>query len=311
LKPYRYTKSFRLTVDVKGIDKAGADQDLTVEALQNLPEPILFVGNEPVALPYDYSDVDPSRAATPDSGTGSGQPASSKKYLRLEAWIPASTLARSSSVSFRIPFGGIDLQSSQPLNFSEPTVTRMGGDDKFSIFRIAHPLGFSSSVSVDLDKTYAGPPELVSTSKLDFRFTVPNEVASKYQNLIVRVGDAEPYLLPLPPPDKPVLRTTIDSNGKPPRLKQGTAGPITWTGTALESIKSVQLNTNISSAKPADPANPTLPEAVPAAFSVYDDGKRIEVYFQESSTNIIGRAEVELLTNANETFRLPIFISKE
>jgi hypothetical protein len=66
LKPYRYTKSFRITVDVKAIDKAGEDQDLTIATLQNLPEPILFVGNEPVALPYDYSDIDPSRALTPD-----------------------------------------------------------------------------------------------------------------------------------------------------------------------------------------------------------------------------------------------------
>jgi hypothetical protein len=186
----------------------------------------------------------------------------------------------------------------------------MGGDDKSAVFRIAHPLGFSSSVSVDLDKTYAGPPELVSTSKLDFRFTVPNEVASKYQNLIVRVGDAEPYLLPLPPPDKPILRTTIDSNGKPPQLQQGTLGPITWTGTALESIKSARLNANISAVKPDDPAKIGPPAAVPSTFSIYDDGKRIEVYFQEGSTDVVGKAEVELTTNANETFRLPIFISK-
>lgn len=117
----------------------------------------------------------------------------------------------------------------------------MGSDETNSVFRIAHPLGFSGAVTLDLDRIYDGSPALKKPSKLDYRFTVPTKLASKSEP---RVKDAEPCLLPLPPADKPVQRTAIDSKGKPPPLKMGSLGPVTWTGTALESIKSARLYAN-------------------------------------------------------------------
>jgi len=118
IKPFRYTKSFRITIDISGKDKNNDDVDLSLLELQKLPEAILFVGNEPVPMPYDYSNVDPLRP----TGTGSpgDTPTTNKKFVRVAAWIPAKTLARSPSLAFRVPFCGIDYQASLPLVFSEP-----------------------------------------------------------------------------------------------------------------------------------------------------------------------------------------------
>jgi hypothetical protein len=320
IRPSRYTKAFRISIDVKGTDANGFGQDFTVASLQDLPEPILFIGTEPVPMPYDYLDRDPSLEGTgtgTGSGTGTGDPQagnappSTAKYLRVEAWIPAKTLARSPSVAFRVPFCGSDYQASQPLSFSEPTVTRMGGDDLNSVFRIAHPLGFGSSVIVELDRAYEeGSPELTKTSAVDFRFEVPTNIVLRYQNMLVRIGTAEPYLLPIPKEDKPKPKATIDASIKPPQIIKGGLGSVEWSGAALETIIAATLYTSA----PPGTVSPTpgTPQQIsfPAQFATYDAGKRIEVHFSEGSTEILGRAEVEFQTAAGDTLRVPLFITK-
>ncbi len=316
IRPSRYTKAFRISIDVKGLDDKGEERDFSLSALPNLPDPILFVGTEAVPMPYDYWDVDPSAPVTSTSGTGtSATPGTSAqssiiKYIRVEAWIPAKTLARSLSVAFRVPFCGADYQASQPLSFSEPTVTRMGGDAQTSVFRIAHPVGFGSSVRVELDRTYEeGSPELTKTSDVDFRFQVPTNIVSQYQNLVVRIGTAEPYLLPVPGEDKPKPKPTIDASAKPPQIAKGSLGPVEWSGTALERIIGATLYASAQQGTSAQqPATP--PVGAPAQFATYDGGERIEVYFSEGSTEIIGRAEVEFQTTEGDTLRMPLFIAK-
>jgi hypothetical protein len=313
IRPSRYTKAFRISIDVRGTDANGVDQNFTVASLQDLPEPILFVGTDPVPMPYDYSEIDPTLQVSTGSGTGTGgnEPTSMAKYLRVEAWIPAKTLARSPSVAFRVPFCGSDYQASQPLSFSEPTVTRMGIKDKKSVFRIAHPLGFGSSVVVELDQVYEeGSPELQKTSAVDYRFEVATDVVSQYQNLVVRIGTAEPYLLPVPGEDKPKPRPVIDASAKPPQITRGELGPVEWLGTALETITSATLFTNAPQGAVAPPPGTPQQVSTPAQFVTYDAGKRIAVYFSEGSTDVIGRADVEFQTAAGDTLRRPLFIAK-
>lgn len=342
IRPSRYTKAFRVSIDVKGLDDQGRERDFTLSHLPNLPDPVLFVGTEAVPMPYDYWDVDPSELVASTSGTGSGSwttagpgtgapvastsgtgtgsgtssppgtsaKPSTAKYIRVEAWIPAKTLARSLSVAFRVPFCGADYQASQPLSFSEPTVTRMGGDAQTSVFRIAHPVGFGSSVRVELDRTYEeGSPELTKSSDVDFRFQVPTSVVSQYQNLVVRIGTAEPYLLLIPGEDKPKPKPMIDAGAKPPQIAKGSLGPVEWSGTALERIISATLYATAQQGAGAQqPATP--PVGAPAQFAAYNGGERIEVYFREGSTEIIGRAEVEFQTTEGDTLRVPLFIAK-
>ena len=320
VRPSRYTKAFRVTVDIGGIDENGLRCDLTTSALQKLPEPILFVGTEPVAMPYDYEDIDPNLQSSGSgtggaSGTGGSQQVNvapgTAKYVRVGAWIPAKTLGRSASVTFRVPFCGSDYQASLPLSFAEPTVTRMGSNATNSVFRIAHPLGFGSSVSVDVDRTYAeGTNELKKTSDVDFRFELPTEIISQYQNLVVRIGTAEPYLLPIPMKDRPKVRARIDDISKPPEIVKSGLGPLEWSGSALDMIIGVTLYTN-SPPGTAAPAGGTLQQmSFPAQFATYDNGKRIVVVFSAGSTDNIGRADVEFQTLDGDMFRLPVFITK-
>jgi hypothetical protein len=326
IRPSRYTNAVRISIDVKGTGANGRDQDFTVSDLQSLPEAILFVGTELVSMPYDYIDVGPDNPAIATGGTGTGTGSgagqgttsnasaqlSSANYIRVEAWIPTRTLARSPSVAFRVPFCGADYHASQPLGFSESTITRMGGDTQNSVFRIAHPLGFGGPVSVELDRTYSeGDPALVKTSSVDFRFQIPTNIISQYQNLVVRIGTAEPYLLPIPVEDKQKPKTLIEASTKPPQITKGSLGPVEWTGTALEAISVATLYTGIPPETVTRQPNTVAQASTPAQFAVYDGGKRIEVYFEDGSTEILGKAEVEFQTAAGDTYRVPLFISKE
>jgi len=305
IKQSRRGKDLRISIDVKGINDDGDDIDLQVSDLEDLPEPILFVGNEPIPMPYDYWPLGPHEPEpTPPTETTGGtmakggefsfDKASTKKSIRVEAWIPSRiVLPRNSSVMFRVPFCGLDYQASWPLQFFEPTVTRLGGDAINSVFRISHSLYHKRSVSVELDRIYEGAPELVkvSTDEGDYRFTVLNDVLSQYRNLVLRIEGAEPYVVPIPE-DKPKPKPVLDLNAKPPEISKGTIGPAEWSGTDLSLITAATLITT-----PVTPlvagATAAGPTRTPATFTVYDTGKKIAVYFNASSTDVIGKADVE------------------
>ena len=63
IEPNSFAKEIYIEVDIKGLDKNGDPVDLKVEDIQKLPEPILFLGTEPIRMPYDYFDVDPNEDA--------------------------------------------------------------------------------------------------------------------------------------------------------------------------------------------------------------------------------------------------------
>src|ERR1019366_7802068 len=182
ISPARGTKNVLLSIDIKACpDEKGKPKDLTVKDLENLPDPILAIGNELIAMPYDYPDrqdplppkpptaqpeqapaaakpplpgtanvtstqqeqrpAAPSPAAKPQrldaaaskfvqpEQTPATLPPTEKgpKYVRVSAWVSPEMLAQNNSVSFRVPFCGLDYQSTQQLNFSEPKLVRMGG----------------------------------------------------------------------------------------------------------------------------------------------------------------------------------------
>ncbi len=313
IKPFRYTKSFRITIDIKGKDNNNDDVDLCLKQLQELPDAILFVGNEPVPMPYDYTDVDPITTLGIDTPT-------EKKFVRVAAWIPAKTLARSPSLAFRVPFCGIDYQASLPLVFSEPTVTRMGAHGDYSVFRIVQSPSLASPLKVELDRVYeeeteaqnapgvpAPPPraKLVRTSKLDCQFMIPTEVVSKYQNLVVRTtGDAEPYQLSIPADDNPKPRF---DNIKPPEIVKNSLGPIEWSGTGLDAISSATLYRSTTS---NGAVSPSTAAGTPADCVTYNNGEKIVVSFRKGSTEAGGKAEVEFQTLAGDSIRVPFFIKE-
>jgi len=349
LKPYRYTKTFRLSIEVMGYDKDGSPTDFTFNDLQKLPEPILFIGGDPVPMPYDYYDSEETSAAESGTGTatgtgtgsgtgadsgtgtgtgtgtGSGAAQGTSKFVRVATWIPAKTLAKSSSVAFRVPFCGVDYQTAQPLSFSEPTITRMGMSDDYTIFRISHPLGLSGEVTVELDSNLSvstpapgqqpaavpplppavvplPPAVLTSSGKSDLQLKVLTKLASRYQNLVVRIRDAEPYLLAIPPEEKPKPKTTVNADTAPPQLKKGTAGPLQWSGTALDAITRVLLYpAGTQSGAPS-------PAPVDAQFAVFQGGEQIQVFFKEENINALGRAAVEFQVTPTETIRASFFI---
>jgi hypothetical protein len=310
IKPNRYTDAFRVTIEVAGMDGAVV-KDFTTTSLTNLPKPILFVGAEPILTPYDFTDVlpvkEPKRADTCGVKKDSPSPLqTTAKSLRVEAWIPVKLLGRNSSITFRIPFCGTEYQASQPLSLAEPTVVKVGGDSQKTVLWIAHPLRFAGPVSVELDRVYREEAEgLKKRSDFDYMFEVSTDTASKYQNLVLRDGTAEPYLLPIPLEEQP--KTSVEAAGKPPQITKGDLGPVEWSGTALDAITAVNLYTSASNGN-HQPVAPSTPAGTPAQFTVYEGGKRIEVYFTTGSTNYLGRAEVEFQTALGNNIRVPLII---
>lgn len=316
IKPSRRGKDLRISIDIKGLDANGADHDLDFADLENLPDPILFVGNEPLPMPYDFWPLLPRDEATSETAT-SGHPfsfsaSSTRKSLRVEAWIPSRLqVSRNSSVMFRVPFCGLDYQASQPLRFFEPTVTRIGANDTHTVFRISHSYGSSKNLTVELDRTYTvGMPELekVPEGDGDHRFTISNTLVAQYPNAIIRIEGTEPYLAALPLPDKPKPKPTLDLNAKPTQITQGSVGPAEWSGKDLNAITSATLLTWSSATNGAAVPPPTR---TPASYSVYQDGTKIAVYFPDSATKVVGKAEVEfqLSSNPSDTVRVALFIA--
>jgi hypothetical protein len=233
--------------------------------------------------------------------------------LRVEAWISASSLAKSREVSFRVPFCGLDFYINQPIAYSEPSVTRMGSDPINTVFRIYFPQVFAtqSDVTVDLDKTYSTAPELVAmgfttSGASEYRFTVSNESVARYQNLVVRTGKGEPYVIPIPQEEKPPAKAAIDTSATPAKVMKGKRGPVEWQGNALDTIRTVTFTP--SSAAGAGPETTITPSPVPQEFAAYSGGTHLIVYLSDAVTTEEGKVALDCTTASGVTLKLPLFV---
>jgi len=299
IRPMRNAKVLRLTVDIVGQDQNGVHQPFSVDKLANLPDPILCVGNETVPGPYDFSNPNPPPSGAPTT------------VLRVEAWISASSLAKSREVSFRVPFCGLDFYINQPIAYSEPSVTRMGSDPSNTVFRIYFPQVFAtqSDVTVDLDKTYSAAPELVAmgfttSGASEYRLTVSNDLIARYQNLVVRTGKGEPYVIPIPQEEKPPLKMTLDSNAAPSKITKGKHGPIEWQGNALDMIRIITFTPPAIMGAAAG----TTATSVPQEFMTYSGGTRLVVYVSDAVTANEGKVTLDCATASGTTLKLPLFV---
>jgi hypothetical protein len=330
----RQLKAFYVSLDVKGLDADANYKDITVKDFGTLPEPILYIGAEPVPMPYDYYDdeaviaptdtaqIAPGTAPAPGGGaakssssTGAAQPVSAK-FVRVEAWISAKLLTKNQSVSFRVPFCGFEYQASMPLSFSEPMVDRMGASGDDSVFRIAYPLGFERPMSVELNAVYTeGTPQLqritnigsVSGQNTELILKVPTAIVSKYQYMLLRqatsdpnLGSSDTYLLKVPQEEKLQTRVTIDTTGKPPQVTKGSRGPLEWTGSALDQV------TDVVFTLPVPPGQTAA--AVSQPFAVYGGGTKLEVHLAPKTTETEGKLSLECITITGDRIALPFFV---
>jgi hypothetical protein len=318
IKQSRRGKDLRISIDVKGLDAGGNDIDLLTESLGNLPDPILFIGNEAIPMPYDYWPVEPhppdptalTAATRGETVTKGGEfsfaKPSTQKSMRVEAWIPSRiSVSKNTSVTFRVPFCGLEYQASCPLQFFEPTVTRLGGGGENAVFRISHSLWHARAMTVELDRMYTIGFRLEKVSKEDgdYRFTIPTKILDNYQNLVLRIEGAEPYVIPIPP-NKPKPQPVLNLNAKPPEIVKETIGPAEWSGTDLSLITAAFLIVTPTTVPDPKPIRTT------AHPTSYDDGKKIIVYFSKESTKEIGMVEVEFQMDPNATVvkRVPLVI---
>jgi len=319
----RKSDIYDVRVDVVGLDGEGEDRDYTVDYINEFPEPILFVGNEPVAMPYDYFEEDPSKTKegatatapataggnqqaniTAPSATTSGpaqKPLFTKKYVTVRAFVPGKLLAKNPSVSFRVPFCGLNYQVSKPITFADPTIVRLGADAQNTMFRISlsasagdgtasGPTAGTNTVSVSLDRNYAAPPDLEMTADGEYSLRVANDTVAKYQKLVVKIGTAESYILPIPPREKSTTKTSIDAGSPPPEISVSTAGIVEWSGVSLDGITQVKLGT------------------AALDFVAYANGSKLRVLLKSAQTGAAGKLTLECQTDSGEILSVPVFV---
>lgn len=290
VKPVGYAESSHVNIAIRG---EGAE--LTIDALRRLPEPLMFIGPEAVPLPYDYSPGVISRS----NGTA-------VHVVHVRAWVPSKILARNASISFRVPFCGFEFDSSFPISFTEPTLTRVGEVDGKTIFWIRFNYTPLNKIRVALDRSYDdasgdGPKEITLH---DYRFEVATEVVERFEHMVVGAGDSEYYLLAIPRAATKEGAPFIDGSAKPPEVTQGSQGPIEWTGTGLDAIHTA----TVLSSAPADAPDATT--GTTAEFVVSGSGSRIQVYFADGGTAATGKAEMQFQTRDGQTLQAPFFIVK-
>lgn len=296
VKASAFSDSLRISVDVRG-----ETSDLTIAELRKLPEPLLFVGVEVVPGPYDYSKV-----------SLQGVDGKCITVVRVEAWVPAKLISKSPSVSFRIPFCGEEYDSSLPFSLAEPSIIRMGDNDRETLFRIRFPFMPAGAVSVDLDKTYiVDGKNLAEITSAEYAFAVETKIAERFENIVVRVSDRtsgrslDPYVLPIPRAGKQEV-VSIDLGAKPPEVAKGSRGPVQWSGIGLNAVVSATLMRSGASNGTVTPKKSSAGTA--AEIIAFAGGSRIEVYFPKDSTKTAGAAEVQFQTAAGQMLRAPLFI---
>jgi hypothetical protein len=298
----RGKKYLQVRIIIAGL-KDGNYSDLKVDHLAKGPEPLMFLGKQPVPLPYDYYDVEPTDFVSPPASATappSGNPAAQPKSVRVEAWVPVGLFAASDPfVTFKVPFCGSGWCTTVPFNVGEPVVQRLGGDQTVSVFRISQEMPFPSDVYVDLDQPYPavqmsagilGAVELVKIDDTDLRLTIPTALAARYKNVVLRYGKTDSVLLALPPEDKPVVRPSLDNSAKPAQLTKGAKGLVTWSGTALDSISKVTM------------------DATELAFDAFENGNKLAVYFAGENTATPGKKTIVMESRIADPLKTALFI---
>lgn len=343
LERLKNSDTYRLSIDVVGQDDDVNDKPYTVEYINKFPEPILFIGTEPVPMPYDYYEIDPKKttgsttssalpapasnppgsapasaapapaAATPAAATqaqaavtttqatptsgATPLPPSTEKYVTVQVFVSGKLLAKNPSVAFRVPFCGMEYQVSKPITFADPTIVRLGEDPQGTRFRISLAAvpgdGTSASspspISVDLDRNYVYP-DLQMLAQGQYLLRVPTDKVARYENLVVRVGTSESYVLRIPPMEKPIAKPSVDSGSPPPEIAVNGSGSVEWSGTSLDSIAQVKLGTTALD------------------FAVYGNGTKLRVYLKPAQTSVAAKLTLEGWTNSGERLSLPLFV---
>lgn len=283
IRPDRGGKYMRLRVYVTALGDDGETTDLGVDDFTLYPDAILLLGKEPLPLPYDYSDMDPSKpsSAHPD-------PLPNSKYVIIEAWVPVSAYSGGDPlVTFRVPFCGTNWSSSIPVGIYEPELVRLGEVGLDTVLLIAQAVPFTSAIRIEMDRPYANPPELV-LDEGDVRLMLKTDQVAKFSSLVFHHGK-DSFVLPIPPRQL-APRPAIDTSGKPPQIAKGTAGLVEWTGSALDGVTGV------------------LMAGAPVDVSVYDNGTRLAVFVPATATAQVGKLELECVTLTSERLKAALFV---
>jgi hypothetical protein len=301
IRPSRGKKFYRVRVYVQGHNDSGDDQDLKLDDLQQVPDPIIFLGNQPVSMPYDYFDLQALLPMRP------------KSSIYVDAWVPASIYAANDPiVTFQIPFCGQNLRASTPITLAEPSILRIGGDDQITVLRISQPSKFDGALQIDLDQTYnvgapgANPPPAVLVSESEIRLALPTPVVNKYRTLVLRVTSTstqttqtpstpswETYVLSIPPEEKPQPKPVIDRTATPAQIKKSKDSTVVWSGAALDSITKVCVAGNPS----------------PLSFDTFNKGSQLIVFVPQNFASTAGKLDFEFEIRPGEKLTASAFVS--
>ncbi len=177
--PSEYTRLFVL------IRSVGGKKPVLCDVLRELPDPVLYVNDQPLPRPYDYEDW--SSKWMPYERGPDPQPLDA---VRVMAWSPADLLQAGAVLLFKVPFCGTDwaarivLQSTESLQRAQapPKLERFGTEGDQTIFLIeGHDFDANQKWVAWLDSEY--PLQVLNSRAL--LLSVSSAVLSNFSKLVL------------------------------------------------------------------------------------------------------------------------------
>ncbi len=217
-------------------------QRLSKKELEKLPDPILYLNNQPLVVAYDFNDCD-SAFAKQERDAQRWTPESSDA-VNVQAWAPRALLQGAGSIiTFKVPFCGADWVASSVVRLpDECSITPLRRDAAVTTLLISVPPAEEDDWVVVLDKHYAlGSSGFTRIDGQHLELEVANDVLKAFTRLILKNGTATTYLLdvsdqPAPPAAK------LDATHGPPTIAAGKNGVCVWTGAHLDQIASSSID---------------------------------------------------------------------
>jgi hypothetical protein len=191
-----------------------------LETLRQMPDPIIFVNNEPLARPYKFEAVsfEPlAKHGSPDAVVPVDEDHPPISVL-VTAWAENNSLAKGAVLLFKIPFCGREWAASMVLSSSEfllrpaMEVTWLGfkGKDAELVVTGKSDIG-DNKLSAQFDKSY----DLTRIDRKSFSLTVPRAVLTSHPRFILKMEDESELVLDVPPAPGPARKPPAEAPPMP------------------------------------------------------------------------------------------------
>lgn len=230
---------FRLALVIRAAEDG---ERISKHDLEKLPDPILYLNNQPLFGSYDYDDCDSAFAkGERRAGRWTNEP---KDAVTVQAWAPKAVFQGAGSViTFKVPFCGAEWVASSVVRLPDgPSISTLSRDAAVTTLLIAVPPSVTPDWTALLDRTYTlGTPEFVRIDQQHLKLLAQNAALQGCSKVMLQNGTVATYLLDLTPAVPPPAPKLDPAQGTP-TIVAGKNGVALWTGANLTRITGATID---------------------------------------------------------------------